>query len=257
MQPESDQHKAGEPEDAIWPSPWGRGRPGWHIECSAMARAILGKTIDIHGGGPDLRFPHHENEIAQSEAANHAPLANWWMHVGQLDIAGDKMSKSLGNFTTLEDAVARHGAEVVRFYFVRTHYRSPVNFSEAGLEDAASGLERLHNAMRSAAGDGAALDWDEAHARRFRAAMDEDFNAPAAVAVLFELVSEVNRSGSAELARQLTALAGILSIAPKAAAADPEAGEIRALVDARQAARAAKDTATAHRPAAIRGSSRL
>jgi cysteinyl-tRNA synthetase len=106
--------KEGEPDDAVWPSPWGAGRPGWHIECSAMARALLGKTIDIHGGGPDLRFPHHENEIAQSEAANHAPLANWWMHVGQLDIGGDKMSKSLGNFTTLEDAIARFGGDVVR-----------------------------------------------------------------------------------------------------------------------------------------------
>jgi len=239
--------KEGEPDDAVWPSPWGAGRPGWHIECSAMARALLGKTIDIHGGGPDLRFPHHENEIAQSEAANHAPLANWWMHVGQLDIAGDKMSKSLGNFTTLEDAVARHGADVVRFYFVRTHYRSPVNFSEAGLVDAASALERLHNAMRSVPGDGATLDWDEAHAQRFREAMNEDFNAPAAVAVLFELASEVNRNRSGELARQLTELAAILGIAPQAAMADPEAGEIQALVDARQAARGAKDFAASDR----------
>ena len=242
--------KPGEPDDAVWPSPWGAGRPGWHLECSAMARALLGPTIDLHGGGPDLRFPHHENEIAQSEAANHAPLANWWMHVGQLDIAGDKMSKSLGNFTTLEDAVARNGADVVRFYFVRTHYRSPVNFSEAGLVDAASALERLHNAMRSVPGDGAALDWDEAHAQRFREAMDEDFNAPAAVAVLFELASEVNRNRSGELARQLTALAAILGIAPKAAVADPEADEIQALVDARQAARGAKDFAASDR---IRG----
>ena len=239
--------KAGEPEDAVWPSPWGRGRPGWHIECSAMARAILGKTIDIHGGGPDLRFPHHENEIAQSEAANHAPLANWWMHVGQLDIAGDKMSKSLGNFTTLEEAVTRHGAEVVRFYFVRTHYRSPVNFSEAGLVDAANGLARLHNAMRVVPSDGLALDWDEAHARRFGEAMDEDFNAPAAMAVLFELAGEVNRGRSARLARQLTALAAILGIAPRAEAADPEAEAIQALVDARSAARAAKDFAESDR----------
>ncbi len=239
--------KEGEPEDAIWPSPWGAGRPGWHIECSAMARALLGKTIDIHGGGPDLRFPHHENEIAQSEAANHAPLANWWMHVGQLDIAGDKMSKSLGNFTTLEDAVAKFGADVVRFYFVRTHYRSPVNFSEAGLDDAAAALARLHNAMRSVASDGAALDWEEAHARRFRAAMDEDFNAPAAMAVLFELVSEVNRSGSASLARQLAALTGILGIKLAQEATDPDAGAIQALVDARSAARKAKDFAEADR----------
>jgi len=239
--------KEGEPEDAIWPSPWGGGRPGWHIECSAMARALLGKTIDIHGGGPDLRFPHHENEIAQSEAANHAPLANWWMHVGQLDIAGDKMSKSLGNFTTLEDAVAKHGAEVVRFYFVRTHYRSPVNFSEAGLVDAGNALARLHNAIRSVEGDGQPLDWNEAHAARFRDAMDEDFNAPAALAVLFELVGEVNRSQSAELARQLSALAGVLGIAPRAEAADPEAEEIQRLVDARQAARKTKDFTEADR----------
>jgi cysteinyl-tRNA synthetase len=239
--------KADEPEDAVWPSPWGAGRPGWHLECSAMARALLGKTIDIHGGGPDLRFPHHENEIAQSEAANHAPLANWWMHVGQLDIGGDKMSKSLGNFTTLEEAIARFGGDVVRFYFVRTHYRSPVNFSEAGLADAASGLERLHNAMRAVPGDSAPLDWNEAHATRFRAAMDEDFNAPAAVAVLFELVGEVNRGSSAVLARQLTALAAILGIALPAAADDPEAEAIQTLVDARSAARAAKDFAESDR----------
>ena len=239
--------KAGEPEDAVWPSPWGAGRPGWHLECSAMARALLGKTIDIHGGGPDLRFPHHENEIAQSEAANHAPLANWWMHVGQLDIGGDKMSKSLGNFTTLEAAITRFGGDVVRFYFVRTHYRSPVNFSEAGLEDAAGGLERLHNAMRTVAGDGAPLDWDEAHASRFRAAMDEDFNAPAAMAVLFELVGEVNRSGSPALARQLAALAGILGIALPVVTVDSESAAIQALVDDRSAARAAKNFAESDR----------
>ena len=239
--------KEGEPDDAIWPSPWGAGRPGWHLECSAMARALLGKTIDIHGGGPDLRFPHHENEIAQSEAANHAPLANWWMHVGQLDIGGDKMSKSLGNFTTLEEAIARFGGEVVRFYFVRTHYRSPVNFSEAGLVDAASGLERLHNAMRSTPGDGAPLDWDEAHAQRFRAAMDDDFNAPAAMAVLFELVGEVNRGRSPALARQLAALAAILGLSLPEAGADPDAAAIQALVDARSAARAARNFAEADR----------
>ncbi|MEO6715906.1 MAG: cysteine--tRNA ligase [Novosphingobium sp.] len=239
--------KQGEPDDAIWPSPWGDGRPGWHLECSAMARALLGKTIDIHGGGPDLRFPHHENEIAQSEAANHAPLANWWMHVGQLDIGGDKMSKSLGNFTTLEEAITQFGGDVVRFYFVRTHYRSPVNFSLAGLEDAASGLERLHNAMRSVAGDGAPLDWDEAHAARFRAAMDEDFNAPAAMGVLFELVGEVNRGSSPALARQLVLLAGILGLGLPEAVADPEGEAIQALVEARSAARAAKDYAEADR----------
>lgn len=239
--------KQGEPDDAIWPSPWGAGRPGWHLECSAMARALLGKTIDIHGGGPDLRFPHHENEIAQSEAANHQPLANWWMHVGQLDIGGDKMSKSLGNFTTLEEAIAQFGGDVVRFYFVRTHYRSPVNFSLAGLEDAASGLERLHNAMRSAAVDGMPLDWDEAHAARFRAAMDEDFNAPAAMAVLFELVGEVNRGGSAAIARQLAELAGMLGLGLPDVVADPEGEAIQALVEARSAARAAKDYAEADR----------
>jgi cysteinyl-tRNA synthetase len=239
--------KQGEPEDAVWPSPWGAGRPGWHLECSAMARALLGKTIDIHGGGPDLRFPHHENEIAQSEAANHAPLANWWMHVGQLDIGGDKMSKSLGNFTTLEKAIAQFGGDVVRFYFVRTHYRSPVNFSESGLQDAATGLERLHNAMRSTPGDGAALDWDEAHAQRFRTAMDEDFNAPAAIAVLFELVGEVNREASPALARQLAELAGILGIGLPEVVANPEDAAIQALIDARAQARAAKNFTEADR----------
>ena len=239
--------KAGEPADAVWPSPWGAGRPGWHLECSAMARALLGPTIDLHGGGPDLRFPHHENEIAQSEAANHAPLANWWMHVGQLDIGGDKMSKSLGNFTTLEEAIAQYGGDVVRFYFVRTHYRSPVNFSLAGLDDAASGLERLHNAMRNAPSDGAPLDWEEEHAACFRAAMDEDFNSPAAMGVLFELVGEVNRGQSPALARQLAELAGILGLALPEAVADPEGEAIQALVEARSAARAAKDYTEADR----------
>ncbi|MDB5694376.1 MAG: cysteinyl-tRNA synthetase [Alphaproteobacteria bacterium] len=241
--------KADEPPEARWPSPWGEGRPGWHLECSAMAKALLGPTLDIHGGGPDLKFPHHENEIAQSEPANHAPLARWWMHVGQLETGKDKMSKSLGNFVTLRDAVERFGGDVVRFFFVRSHYRSPIAFSEANLIDAGNALARLQGAMRAVAPADGPVDWDEAHAAEFRRAMDEDFNSPEAVALLFRLASEVHRTQSPELARQLHGLAAILGIARQAAADTPalSPGEIEARIAARAAARAAKDFAEADR----------
>jgi cysteinyl-tRNA synthetase len=239
--------KPGEPEEARWPSPWGEGRPGWHLECSAMARSLLGPTLDIHGGGPDLKFPHHENEIAQSEGANHAPLAHWWMHVGQLEMGREKMSKSLGNFITLRDAITRHGGDVLRFFFVRAHYRSPIAFSEDNLADAANALARLRSAMRAAEPDGAPLDWDEPFAAEFRAAMDEDFNSPEAVSVLFRLASEVHRTGSPALARQLHRLAAILAILPAEAGAGVDAAAIEAAIADRAAARAARDFAGADR----------
>jgi cysteinyl-tRNA synthetase len=241
--------KADEPAEARWPSPWGEGRPGWHLECSAMARALLGPTLDIHGGGPDLKFPHHENEIAQSEAANHAPLARWWMHVGQLETGKEKMSKSLGNFVTLRAAIERFGGEIVRFFFLRSHYRSPISYSEANLTDAGNALARLQGAMRAVAPAEGPVDWDEAHAAEFRRAMDEDFNSPEAVALLFRLASEVHRTQSPELARQLHGLAAILGIAREAAAVAPALGaaEIEARIAARAAARAARDFAEADR----------
>jgi cysteinyl-tRNA synthetase len=237
--------KEEEPDDAKWDSPWGRGRPGWHLECSAMAKALLGKTIDIHGGGPDLRFPHHENEIAQSEAANGQPLANWWMHVGQLDFGGEKMSKSLGNFITLREAVQKYSGDVVRFFFVRNHYRSPISFNEAGLAEAANALSRLAMAMEEHPGDGLPLDWDERYAAHFRAEMNNDFNSPGAVSLLFELVSEVNRGQSPVLARQLKELSATLHIG-RSMAGEVDA-EIIVLVEQRDAARRNRDFIEADR----------
>src|SRR4051812_16562063 len=241
--------KEGEPDEARWPSPWGEGRPGWHLECSAMAKALLGPTLDIHGGGPDLKFPHHENEIAQSEPANHAPLARWWMHVGQLDMGKEKMSKSLGNFVSLREAIQRFGADVVRFFFVRSHYRSPISFSEANLVDAKNALDRLRGAMRAVVPDDEPIDWNEAHAADFRRAMDDDFNSAEAVAILFRLASEVHRTGLAELARQLHGLSSILGIEREAASDTPSLShaEIEDRIAARADARAARDFAGADR----------
>jgi cysteinyl-tRNA synthetase len=240
--------KEDEPDEARWPSPWGEGRPGWHLECSAMARALLGTTLDIHGGGPDLKFPHHENEIAQSEGANRAPLARWWMHVGQLEMGREKMSKSLGNFITLGEVIERFGGDVVRFFFLRAHYRSPIAYGEDNLADAGNALARLRSAMRAVAPDGAPIDWEEKFAKDFKRAMDDDFNSPEAVAALFGLASEVHRTGSAALARQLHGLAAILAIAPPAEAEGAvETAEVEKAIAARAAARAARDFAEADR----------
>lgn len=211
--------KHAKPDEPQWASAWGPGRPGWHIECSAMAAATLGRTIDIHGGGPDLIFPHHENEIAQSEGAFGVPLANVWMHCGALRVGEEKMSKSLGNFLTIRDALSRHRAEVLRFFLVRTHYRGQISFSEDLLADARSGLSRLYTALRGFELTPVAVDWDGANARRFAAAMDEDFNTAAAIAELFDLAGEVNRGKSVVAAQQLRALGGVLGLLQQ----DPEA----------------------------------
>jgi len=200
--------KPEEPQDAKYPSPFGEGRPGWHIECSAMSCALLGEHFDIHGGGLDLQFPHHENEIAQSEGASGKPFVNYWMHNGFLNVDNEKMSKSLGNFFTIRDVLKSYDGETVRFFMLRVHYRSPFNFSDAGLDDARNALRRLYTALDSVQlGDDATLDidWGEPHAARFKAAMDEDFNTPIAVSVLFDLVAQVNRDGSLEAARMLKA----------------------------------------------------
>ncbi|RYF84273.1 MAG: cysteine--tRNA ligase [Comamonadaceae bacterium] len=204
--------KADEPEDAKWDSPWGRGRPGWHIECSAMACALLGETIDIHGGGIDLIFPHHENEIAQSEGASGAPLSKVWMHNGFLNIDGAKMSKSLGNFFSVPDVLAHYDAETVRFFLVRGHYRSELGWSDRHLDDARAGLKRLYTALSTVAPVEVCIDWSDPHAARFKAAMDEDFGTPEAVAVLFDLAGEVNRTRSAQVAGLLKSLAGTLGL---------------------------------------------
>ena len=204
--------KASEPDEAQWASVYGAGRPGWHIECSAMSCALLGESFDIHGGGADLQFPHHENEIAQSEGAYGKPLAQVWMHNGFVNVDNEKMSKSLGNFFTIRDVLTLFDAETVRFFVVRAHYRSPLNYSDVHLADARNSLKRLYTALDLVAPAEVHLDWQGPFAARFKAAMDEDFGTPEAVAVLFELAAEVNRTQSAELSGVLKALGAVLGL---------------------------------------------
>ena len=246
--------KAEEPAEVKWNSPFGAGRPGWHIECSAMGCALLGESFDIHGGGADLAFPHHENEIAQSEGATGQPFARTWMHNGFINVDNEKMSKSLGNFFTIRDVLKEYEPEVVRFFVVRSHYRSPLNYSNVHLDDARSALKRLYTALTVVEPQEQAIDWSNPYAARFKAAMDEDFGTPEAVAVLFELAAEVNRSKSAQLAGLLKALGaclGLLQAEPQAflqaGAVGVDAAAIEAHIAARAAAKAAKDWAEADR----------
>jgi len=251
--------KADDPEGASWESKYGMGRPGWHIECSAMGCTLLGEHFDIHGGGQDLQFPHHENEIAQSEGATGQTFVNYWLHNGFVQVDNEKMSKSLGNFFTIREVLERYDAEVTRFFIVRTHYRSPLNYSDVHLDDARASLTRLYTALKDVEPDALALDWNEPHAQRFAAAMNDDFNTPVAIATLFELAGEVNRTRDASLARQLKQLAGLLGLLgrePRAflqqASGAAQAGalsvdEIEAKIAARAAAKRAKDYAEADR----------
>ena len=251
--------KPGEPAECTWDSKFGPGRPGWHIECSAMGCALLGEHFDLHGGGQDLQFPHHENEIAQSEGATGQTFVNYWMHNGFVQIDNEKMSKSLGNFFTIREVLAKYDPEVVRFFLARAHYRSPINYSDVHLDDARAGLTRLYTALKDVVPDRAPLDWNEPHAQRLREAMNDDFNTPVAVAVLFELATEVNRTRDAGLARQLRALAGILGLLGRepraflqegAGALDAQgldAAAIEARIAARTAAKQAKNYAEADR----------
>ncbi|GDY34673.1 cysteine--tRNA ligase [Acidovorax sp. NB1] len=246
--------KPEEPPEAKWDSAFGSGRPGWHIECSAMCGATLGETFDIHGGGADLQFPHHENEIAQSEGATGKPLAKFWVHNGFVRVDNEKMSKSLGNFFTIRDVLKSYDAETLRFFMVRAHYRSALNYSDAHLDDARQALKRLYTALSLVApAEVAAIDWSNHYAARFKAAMDEDFGTPEAVAVLFELAGEVNKTRSAELAGLLKALGGCLGVLqgdPKAflqAGAGVNEADIQAQIAARAAAKAAKNFAEADR----------
>ena len=205
--------KAAKPGEPSWPSPWGAGRPGWHIECSVMSEFHLGGHFDIHGGGHDLQFPHHENEIAQSEGAHGHAFVNYWMHNGFLRLNDEKMSKSLGNFFKIGEVLQIYDAEVLRFFMLRAHYRSPLNYSEATLSDARNALDRLYTALKSVpAASATAIDWNHPAAARFRAAMDDDFNTPEACAVLFELAVEVNRSGAPAAAALLKGLGGCLGL---------------------------------------------
>ncbi|WP_227814237.1 cysteine--tRNA ligase [Nitrogeniibacter aestuarii] len=248
--------KAGEPDEARWPSPWGEGRPGWHIECSAMSQALLGEHFDIHGGGQDLQFPHHENEIAQSEGAHSHTYVNYWMHNGFVRVDDEKMSKSLGNFFTIRDVLKAYDPEVVRFFILRAHYRSPLNYSDAHLNDARQSLTRLYTALKHAPDEDAAVDWSGPWAARFKAAMDDDFNTAGAVSVLFEMATEVNRSEDAALAQQLRAMANLLGLLERTATEflqgdtgsdDVDAEAIEAAIVQRAEAKKAKDFATADR----------
>ncbi len=244
--------KHSKPDEPKWPSPWGEGRPGWHIECSAMGCTLLGEHFDIHGGGQDLQFPHHENEIAQSEGANGGTFVNYWMHNGFVRVDNTKMSKSLGNFFTIRDILKVYDAEVVRFFIVRAHYRSPLNYSDAHLDDAKAALTRLYTALRNIPLQEEDPDWSEPHAQRFKAAMDDDFNTSEAVAELQKLAN-LAFSGDAKAAMQLKALGGVLGILqrdPQAflqGGAGPADKDIQEKIDARLAARKSKNYAEADR----------
>ncbi|MBK8015335.1 MAG: cysteine--tRNA ligase [Betaproteobacteria bacterium] len=248
--------KSAKPGEPQWDSPWGPGRPGWHIECSAMSEELLGEHFDIHGGGQDLQFPHHENEIAQSEGAHGHTFVNYWMHNGFVRVDNEKMSKSLGNFFTVRDVLSRYDPEVVRFFIVRAHYRSPLNYSDQHLEDARSALTRLYTALRNVPPIDAPIDWADPCSTRFREAMDDDFNTPEACAVLFELANEVNRTQSparSALLLRLGALLGILQREPaEFLRSGPGSGglsdsDIEASIAQRTAAKKARNFAEADR----------
>ncbi len=251
--------KAGEP---AWESPWGSGRPGWHIECSAMSENLFGDTFDIHGGGADLQFPHHENEIAQSVGANGHSCGHhhvgktieshvkYWLHNGFIRVDGEKMSKSLGNFFTIRDVLKQYDPEVVRFFILRAHYRSPLNYSDAHLDDAKGALTRLYTALKNTMPSENPANLENDYARRFVAAMNDDFDTVRAVAVLFELANEVNKTQNAELAACLKHLAGIIGLLQRNPTEFLQGGsvsdglsneEIEALIEARKQARADKN----------------
>jgi len=204
--------KSVKPNEPNWDSPWGAGRPGWHIECSVMSAAHLGAHFDIHGGGQDLQFPHHENEIAQSEAVHSCQMANYWMHNGFVRVDDEKMSKSLGNFFTIREVLKKYDAEVVRFFILRAHYRSPLNYSDQHLDDAKSALKRLYTALRYYDVTDSEIDWTHPQAARFKVAMDDDFNTPEAMAVLFDLANEVNKTKSLDVASLLKRLGKVIGL---------------------------------------------
>jgi cysteinyl-tRNA synthetase len=243
--------KPSEPDEVKWPSPFGAGRPGWHIECSAMVQALLGDSIDIHGGGADLQHPHHENEIAQSEGANGCMLAKTWMHNGFIVVDNEKMSKSLGNFFTIREVLEQFDAEVVRLFILRAHYRSQLNYSDAHLEDARSSLLRLYTAIAEATTPIAptSIDWSDPVASRFKQAMDDDFNTPIAVSVLFELANNANRLQGEESRNVLTLLLSLADVlGPKRQASvggDLPESAIAALVEERLLAKKSRDFARA------------
>ncbi len=244
--------KSAKPNEPAWDSPWGRGRPGWHIECSVMSACHLGQHFDIHGGGQDLQFPHHENEIAQSEGAHDCTFVNYWMHNGFVRVDNEKMSKSLGNFFTIREVLKQYDAEVVRFFILRAHYRSPLNYSDAHLDDAKLALTRLYTALRDVPAN-ANIANDSLYYQRFMEAMQDDFNTPEAIAVLFDLANQVNKTKSPVLAGELKAMAGILGLLQRDAQQFLQAGEqnagqneqIQAKIEARAQAKRDKNFALA------------
>ena len=259
--------KTVKPDEPSWPSPWGAGRPGWHIECSAMSTQCLGAHFDIHGGGMDLKFPHHENEIAQSEAATGEPFVNYWMHNGFVRVDDEKMSKSLDNFFTVREILKNYRAEEIRYFILASHYRSPLNYSQENLENGKSALMRLYTTLRGITpvdvDDSLCSDYNAA----FHKAMDDDFNSPEAIAVLFEITREINRNRDAHpdkasilagCLRHLGAILGLLQADPEThlrasvaadegAAGGLSAGQVEELIASRISARAAKDWAEADR----------
>jgi cysteinyl-tRNA synthetase len=255
--------KAAKPGEPSWDSPWGKGRPGWHIECSAMSTHCLGHHFDIHGGGMDLQFPHHENEIAQSEAATGEKFVNVWMHNGFVRIDDEKMSKSLGNFFTVREILARYAPEVVRYFVLSSHYRSPLNYSDVHLDQARAALEGFYTALRDLNPDPDAVGGD--YGARFAVAMDDDFNTAEALAILSELRHAINKeknSGNVDKANQLAGvmvrlgrLLGLVQDDPEAwltgsageQGSELNAAEVDAMIEARDAARATKDWAEADR----------
>tara|TARA_R110002126_G_scaffold273866_1_gene418700 strand:- start:242823 stop:244193 length:1371 start_codon:yes stop_codon:yes gene_type:complete len=240
--------KRAKPGEPNWASPWGDGRPGWHIECSAMAMDVLGEQFDIHGGGLDLQFPHHENEIAQSEGATGKSFANYWLHVGMLQVNHEKMSKSLGNFFTIEDMLEKYPAEVLRYFLLSSHYRSPLNYTENNLDLATKALNRLYQSIREVVCDEEHTEIDATWVALFQQAMCDDFNTPEALSVLFQLSHELNKTGSSILAVTLKHLAGMLGLLQdnpdvylKSGIKDINAQAIEALIEARQNARNRRD----------------
>ena len=257
--------KSAKPGAPAWDSPWGKGRPGWHIECSAMGDDLLGAHFDIHGGGADLQFPHHENEIAQSEGVHGHQHVNYWIHNGFVRVDDEKMSKSLGNFFTIREVLERYDAEVVRFFILRAHYRSPLNYSDQHLDDAKGALTRLYTALKNVppipspaaplppAGEGGQIGWHDPYAAAFKEAMEDDFNTPGAVAVLFDLANEANKTHDRQRAGLLKALGGVLGLLQRepneflqgGAGEVPE--QIEQRIAERNAAKRAKDYAAADR----------
>ncbi len=245
--------KSVKPNEPHWDSPWGPGRPGWHIECSAMSSQHLGAHFDIHGGGQDLQFPHHENEIAQSEATHGCQMANYWMHNGFVRVDDEKMSKSLGNFFTIRTVLEKYDAEVVRFFILRAHYRSPLNYSDNHLDDAKVALTRLYTALRGIEMIDQPVDWSHPYAVRFKEAMDDDFNTAEAMAVLFDLAHDVNKEKSIKKASLLSGLGAVVGLLQQDAntflQGEIIAGglDIEALISERIAAKKAKNFAEADR----------